>query len=297
MVWGVLLGVGAAAFQSAAYLFSRLFISRFPKSAIYLLTLSHLIMGLFSVVLLAFLWPGVMPPVRDYAGAVFGTAFFYIAGHACLFLALERSAASRATPLLGLKVFILALLSVLFFHHSLTGLQWLSVLISVFAAVTLNWAGKQIPWQSIVWVLLACLGYSLSDLNIKILVTQFQYMGFMRSSIFSVSLCYLFCALVAMGVWRRLPSIRREMWKQAVPYSLAWFAGMMCIYACFSSIGVIFGNIVQSTRGIISIALGYAVALAGYERLEERIGKAVFFRRIAASLLMVAAIALFYLSG
>ncbi len=296
MFIGILYGLGAATAQSFSYLFSRHFVAEFRSNAMYLLTLSHFIMGWFSLLLLYIIWPEKWPAFGDYALFLLGATVFYLFGQASLFLALQISAASRASPLLGLKVFILAIISVIFFNYHLNPCQWMAVVISVIAAIMLNWSGGSMPWQSVMWILSACLGYSLSDLNIKELVECFSYLGLTHAAALSVCLSYLLCGLISIFFLLFLKHTTLKMWIHSLPYSVSWFIAMMLLFACFGSIGVVFGNIVQSSRGIISIAIGSLVAAAGYVHLEDKVKTSVFVRRILAAVLMAAAIAIFYLS-
>jgi hypothetical protein len=55
----------------------------------------------------------------------------------------------------------------------------------------------------------------------------------------------------------------------------------------------VFGNIMQSTRGVMSVAIGAALAHLGWHELEQRVDRATLLRRLAAALLMTAAIALY----
>ncbi|OHB55031.1 MAG: hypothetical protein A2Y12_12025 [Planctomycetes bacterium GWF2_42_9] len=71
---------------------------------------------------------------------------------------------------------------------------------------------------------------------------------------------------------------------------------MILLFSSFALIGVIFGNIIQSTRGIMSIVLGYIISNFGHELLETKITKKVFIYRLLAAILMTGSIALFYYS-
>ena len=53
------------------------------------------------------------------------------------------------------------------------------------------------------------------------------------------------------------------------------------------------GTIVQSSRGLISVLLGAALLGTGWDKLESRVGAAVWMRRAVMALLMVAAITLY----
>ena len=82
-------------------------------------------------------------------------------------------------------------------------------------------------------------------------------------------------------------------WRYALPWAVAWLAAMLFLFGCFDRIGVIFGNILQATRGIMSIVLGVAVAALGHLRLEQKVSRGVLVRRIVAAALMFTAIALY----
>ena len=68
---------------------------------------------------------------------------------------------------------------------------------------------------------------------------------------------------------------------------------MFALFSCFGMISVLLGNIVQSTRGLVSILIAFVVAKMGYEHLESRVPTNVFARRVLAAVLMTAAIILF----
>jgi hypothetical protein len=57
---------------------------------------------------------------------------------------------------------------------------------------------------------------------------------------------------------------------------------------------VVFGNIVQSSRGVISIVMGSVVSNLGFVHIETNTGQRIFLLRLSAGLLMFGAIVLFY---
>jgi drug/metabolite transporter (DMT)-like permease len=236
-----------------------------------------------------------MPPFRVYYQPLLSSMFFYFTAQAALFIALRRSDASRVSPLLALKVVFLALISVIFMHEVLGLQQWVAILLCLAAAVTLNFTGGQLPWMTAAMVILACLGYSLSDLNIKLLVDALAGSLKQQDAIyFGVCACYLCCGVVALpmllwqrqGIWRDLP--------YAIPFSLAWLAAMVFLFTCFATVGVIYGNILQSTRGILSIGMGVILAKMNLEHLEQRVSISVTLRRVLAAGMMGAAIYLYF---
>lgn len=273
-----------------------MFVRRFHSSAAVLLVLAHIIMGVLSLGMMLVVWPERMPENLMFVWPMTGGVIFYLVGQTGLFLALRRADASRVSPMLGLKLVILPIVTVLFLHHTYGAQQWLAVALCVVAAVGLNNSGEKLPTQSLGWILFACLGYSLSDLNITALIVHFKYLGITRAVLFSASMSYVLSG-IAGGI--ALPFITRptkSMWINATPFALTWFTAMLLLFACFGTIGTIFGNIVQATRGLISIAVGVVLARAGMHHLERNVERNVLLRRLAAALLMTGAIVLFSLA-
>ena len=85
------------------------------------------------------------------------------------------------------------------------------------------------------------------------------------------------------------------MWLYSLPFAVSWLIGMFFLFSCFGVVGVVFGNILQSTRGLLSIILGVFVAYAGFEALEPKMTKKILIQRILAAVLMAGAVAMFLL--
>ena len=298
MLIGILLGLSAAFFQSLSYLFSGHFVRTFRGNMAELLVLAHVTMGGFSLLLLPTALPETMPAVGVYAGPLLGGVLMYVAGQLGLFMALRCTDASRVSPLLGLKLPILTMISIVFLQRHYSAVQWLAVGICLLAAFLLNRSGGRISGIGLTWILAACLGYCLSDLNIRLLVERLRGTGLtlFQASLLGACLSYLLCGALAVAFLPVVSWRRPAYWRVAVPFALAWYGGMLSLFACFGAIGVVFGNIVQSTRGLLSVILGALVARAGYAHLETSISRSVLLRRLAAAVLMILAIVLFSLA-
>ena len=295
MTLGIIFGLASALCMSVAYLCAVIFTRTCHKGIPTLMSFAHMIMGCFALILTLFLWPAQMLPFRTYAPSLFCTSGFFLLGQTCLFIGLKASHASRISPLLGIKVFILALISLFFLKQDFSSQQWIAVILSALAAVMLTQSGGKLSWQCIAWILTACLFYCLSDLGIASLVKHFSYLGLTQAPILSCSLAYIVCGLFGLAGFVFLKDRSIKLFICSIPYSVVWFAGMLFLFVCFGAIGVVFGNIVQSTRGIISIVLGVMVAYMGFEKLEEKISRKVFIKRLCAATLMSLAIILDYL--
>ncbi len=82
-------------------------------------------------------------------------------------------------------------------------------------------------------------------------------------------------------------------WRQALPYAAIWLASMIALYGAFARLGTVLGAILQSTRGLIAIGLGVALAAAGFEHLEQRVAPGVLVRRGLAAAAMIFAVWLY----
>jgi len=292
---GIGFGFGAALFQSLSYLCIRIFNKRHDNTIITLLALSHILMGLISVPLAAWLWAEAMPPVSQYGLSLLGTAGFYLLGQFFLFAAIIHSEPSRVSPLLGLKVFILTLISVVFLRQHFDAGKWVAVLLTTAAVLLLSGSGKgRLEGRFILLGLLACVCYCLSDLCIKVLVDHFAFLGILRGAVMATALSYILCGVVGAAAVAMNPKhSTRDTWLYAVPFAASWFLAMIFLFSCFGLTGVVFGNILQSTRGIISIVLGFIIAHIGFETLEPKPSKQTIIQRMVAALLMTAAVVLF----
>jgi drug/metabolite transporter (DMT)-like permease len=209
-------------------------------------------------------------------------------------IALKKSSASRVSPLLGLKVFILALIGVSLLGQHFSPLQWTAIVMSVLAAMMLSRTGEKLSLRGALWIFLTCVAYCLSDINIRMLIGHFEYLGLLHGSVLSTCLSYFACGVIAAAM---LPFVLRPtttMVAYSLPFAVSWFGAMLLLFACFGSIGIVYGNIVQSSRGIISIIFGAVLIKYNFEHLDRKVSRGVFFQRLAAAVLMSCAIALYY---
>ena len=296
MIFGVILGFSAALFQSASYICGRLFSSRFNNNTLELLSLSHIIMAVFSLAALPLIIASPMPALSTWILKCAACTIFYLVGQFCLLMALQHASASRISPLLGLKVFMLAVIGIAVLNQQFNLIQWLAIALTVFGAYVLSYSGEKLKPAPILWVLAACFCFCISDLNIKLMVHTFEHAGLFKASFTSACLTYIFCGLVGLAVLPFLPKPTPAMWLWSAPFAVTWFISMLFLFSCFATIGVVFGNIIQSTRGIISVMLGLLISTLGHVTIEQKVSRSVFLHRLAAATLITAAIALYCLS-
>ena len=293
---GILLGLATALLASLAYLFSRAYTLR-HGSAMRLMVVSHLLQGLACLPLMVLLWPAGLPAIRVWGPWVVGVALWYLMGHLCLFMALRRATASRLSPLLGVKVAVLAGATAVLLGDAVGPWQWVGVGLSVAAAWVLNRSGGRLPWPVLGLLVLTVTGYCGSDLSIRLMIESMAPVDPVQAGLFGATACYVFSGALALAVlpwsWPR----ERSAWTAAVPYSLSWLLSMFTLFACFALVGIVLGNILQSTRGLMSIGLGVLIAWRGHHHLEGHTPRGVLIRRTLAAAMMSGAVALYVWGG
>ena len=95
-----------------------------------------------------------------------------------------------------------------------------------------------------------------------------------------------------------LPFLIRTGWKyekcrDALPYAGSWYLAMILIYLCYSTLGPVYGNIIQASRGIISVLLGLWLLHLGFKDLEPRVDRKAWMRRFLMAIVMIVAMFLY----
>ena len=290
---GIIFGIAAALAQSIAYIFSRRYIITGHGGAVRLLVISHFLMGIVSIPVVAFIWSPAMSDVPAYLWDATGAAGFYLLGQASLFAMLRTTDASRIAPLLGLKIVVVAMFYVTLMGARLEPLQWLAVAVSVAAAFVLNYSGGSLPWPIIAATLFTCFTYALSDIHIYRLIAHMGDPNTFMAGARATALSYVMCGvMVAPFLWRH-GSRRPGDWTSTLSYSAFWYPGQYCLFFALAMAGPVLGNIAIATRGLWSIALGVLLAAMGMVHLERRVQHHVLLRRVIAAVMMIAAIALY----
>lgn len=303
--FGVASGLVAAAASAVSYLVARHHGCQTGGAGLRLMVPAHVLMGGACLPLAWLLWPTALPPVDGWLPPLVLSAGCYLAGQACVYAALQRMPASRLAPLLGLKIVMLGAIVSCLPNGRLDPRQWVAVGLAVVAASLLHRepaaAGRPTDAGGFVTVLAGCLCFAISDLGIVSLLAALERpataccpaIGPLHAGALAMASTYVLCGIAALPFMPRLGPRHPRDWVAPAQYATAWLGGMAALYACFGSVDVVFGNILQSTRGIMAVGAGVALAHLGWHDLEERVDRATLARRVAAAMLMTAAIALY----
>jgi hypothetical protein len=303
MIVGIFFGLSAALGQSISYLATRHYVQLRPKGAsLQLLVLSHIWMGVLAIGLLPFIWPASAIHWSALLWPMVGETLTYICGQVCLVTALKHCEASRVSPLLTGKLFITATLAstlgqpVGAVSVGITPLQWCAVLMCIIAGISINFSGGRLKWKALLAIAATATSFALSDYTINLLIKGLLMspgVDKLHASLLTEAFCYVVTAGLAIPLLIPLGSRRAHDWKDAIPFSLAWFSAMVFLFLGFATVGVMLGTILQCTRGFITILIGAALMYAGQAHIEAAQPRGVMVRRLLAGLLMFAGITLY----
>ncbi|MBN1558029.1 MAG: hypothetical protein JW951_07775 [Lentisphaerae bacterium] len=226
---------------------------------------------------------------------VMGVAASFMLAAWLLNHALLEGDASTVVPLVGLKIPITALLAYVWLDEAAGPATWLAVLCSGLA-VSLFGAGRQAPAQgghgyrpvvSIVFVILACFFFALADVIAKRTLDGITPLTLL---LWSNALW-----MPVGGLMLLRPHFRRY---RVTPLDigllglrgLCVLGGVFGLYTAFRlADGVIVPNVIYGARGFFALAAGYVLNKTLHRPLERQ-SNAVYALRLAATLLLAAAV-------
>lgn len=298
MVLGIAVGLMAAFLQSCSYLASGRYVRVSGLPAWTLAMASGPGFAVLGGIVLFLFWPE-HPEDVPWMHMLWLSVFVLVvstAGSWGQFAMQKWVDPSRASPLMALKIPVIAFIYAVVFGQHICSVQWLGVVMVVVSAFLLVGAGRRIPAMAFVALAFTCVGYAASDCTVGFLLADAKpaFNGaFLRSTFFTLGAIHLFTGTAGALTMLFVPKARRAPQRLVLPYVFTWFAAMIALYLCFASCGVVLGTLAQNMRGVFSVVLGWFIARAGLRVLEEPVSRAVFIRRIIAALLMAASVGLY----
>lgn len=304
VVLGMATGVVSAFIQSCSYIVSGTYVKRTGRPGWTLALPQRFVMAPFYAALAWFFRPQAAD--ADLRGIILACLCMLagvLAGDTGLFQMQRTVEPSRVAPLQAVKIPIIAVISFLLLEQSFGPMKILAIAFVLGSAALLFGAGRRIRLPAWGWLLVCTTGFAASDLSIgRVLgLTHDACGGVLRSSLFALGLTHFVSAVfgfagycVQRGLGAERP--RGTDWiRYVIPYGALWMVSMVFLFVCFSLAGVVPGTIAQSTRGLISVMLGWALARHGFADVDAEVPRSVFFRRILAALLVMAAMAAYAL--
>ena len=299
MIAGILAGICSAVLQSCSYIASAAYLKR-HSSATGLLMHAQGVQFFFALPLLLAIMPGEAMTARLLAANALWLVIFTIAQFS-MFAAQKTVEPSKIATWLGLKIVVLAVLTTIWplDGEAVDAWRWTAILITISAAWVLNASGGMKPgWKGAFFLASQIVVASLCDRQQVAIIGIFRDMGagLFKASLLTLCLGYASFGLFALAYaaregWRRaLPKMR-----DASPFAVLWFTAMISIYFCYGRLGPVFGNVVQSSRAIIAVAIGYLFIRLTKCRVEENVSGRLWLRRLGAAILMTAGIVMYSL--
>ena len=297
-ILGIFAGLASAVLQSCAYVSSAVFLKRHRGNAKDMLAFTQLVQALWSVPILI----AVAPAESLLDGAILRSNLYWLAiftvTQFAMFYAQRTVEPSKIATWLGLKIGVLAILTSIWPLNGevVRSLQWAAILVTISAAWLLNGSGGLRPGKRGAMALAFFIVVaSLCDREQVFIMTAFQRsygIGMFQSALATLSLGYVsFGAIAATYIGVKIArgeSVRLAAMKlrDSSPFAFFWFTAMISIYFCYGELGPVFGNVVQSTRAVISVSVGYLAFRFLRLGVELPVSPALWLRRLAAAALM-----------
>ncbi len=221
------------------------------------------------------------------------TALLFLAGQAFIFLALKRGDVSVTTPVMGTKVIIVALLTSMLRAGDVPLRWWIGAALSAAAVLLLHLgerssANRQVR-PTMMFAFLSAASYGLSDVLIQKWMSRWTLGEFLPAMFAFVGL-YSFALIPFFSAPLRAMSGQAWRW-----------VGAGSVLMALNNAGIVFAigrwgeatavNIIYSVRGLVSVALVWAIG-HWFQNQEQQLGTKVLRARMVGAGLMLAAIVL-----
>ncbi|MCC6415833.1 MAG: EamA family transporter [Opitutaceae bacterium] len=216
----------------------------------------------------------------------------FLAGQILIFLAITRGDVSVTTPVMGVKVILVALFSSLLLTQEVPLRWWIGAALSTSAIGLLNVGGQATHRrvrETVLLTMASAVVYGLDDVLIQRWAPAWGGVNFVPPMFLWMGLFSFALLRFARG---GLGGIPRPAWRWVLPG-----AGLNAVTNCGIVVAIgIWGNatvvnIVYSWRGLVSVVV---IWLAGhwFANTERHAGRAVLLARLAGAAAMLAAIVL-----
>ena len=289
---GVVSGFATALFASISYIMSRRFTTVEGRTPHQLMALAHVVMGIISLILLPFVYIEPHCNFIDLALPIFWAVGTYFIAQLLMFGILKRFTASNIAPMLGLKLIVAGGISC-WFGTVLNLYQVGALALSVCATLILRDRREGITIFAVIWVVAICACFSMTDFSISFLTVRIDPEKGFGAVLMSIVLCYIISAIYPIVFFREVRCSVKQDWKDAFGYAISWYICMLFLFTAIADLGVVYANVLQSTRSIIAVVIAVLLARMGHSALEANVSLNMRIKQFVAALLMVIAVSLY----
>lgn len=285
---GLALGFFGACAQAANYAFTKDCVEKYQLRGLRQLIAVHVLM--FVMVIIPFFvfsyWRFFNLETAMYCLFIITP---YLLAQYLMIRALTISDSSIVSPLLTIKVPILALISVIFFEQSFSMLQVLCVTVIICLGFYFSSLAGRVKLGPLCLIALACTCFSTSDIAMTLFMKTLATSRFHQ---ITAGICYEYfaCALLAVPLMFYKPlKIGFKEVGQTKWVGTAWMLSMVGIVSCFNLSGVVEANIIQTLRSVIGVIIAYLF----YKQYIH--DAATFKKKMAIAICMFIAVTVYYL--
>ena len=214
-----------------------------------------------------------------------------VAGSQLLLMeAMKRADASFVTPLLGLKVFFVALVAALLFQETYGPLVYVGAVGTFVSLFFLNDATFKAPPVGLLFTLSAALLFGCNDIFVMLMLRA----GFSVQELVVYSMLAPLLILGPLGMIQSRGSFGMNWpyFRALLGYGLVQVGALLALTAAFSwGMKVTLVAIIQNLRGVFGLLAVYLFALAGLRGI-ERLTRRQYLTRAVGSLLMAGSVTL-----
>lgn len=219
----------------------------------------------------------------------------FVAGQSLTVLSLQRGDVSLATPILGVKILLVAFLTSLLLPDGVSAALWAAASLSVLAIALLSRSGARHHEgvaRTVVCAALAATVFALFDVLVQKWSPQWSAGRFLP----------VMFALAALQSLAMIPffepgaEVPREAWRAVLAGALlaaiqsVFFVGALAVYGKATS-----ANVVYSTRGLWSVLLVWYTGHL-FKNTEHESGRAVFRTRLTGAVLMTLSVVIVFVT-
>lgn len=259
--FGIILGFVAAFWQAANYAFTKDAQEKHSLRGIRLLIAVHVFMGI--IMLVPFLWLGhyrYVSPETLWHGFLFIAP--YLLGQYFSNRAIALSDSSIVSPLLTLKIPIMAVMAFFMIGQHFAAQHYLSIAMIMALGFYFSSLSGRLRLGPLACVLCCCASYCYSDINMVLFMRHLESRWGVARVFDQVLILgtfqYVCCLIPSLPFFavRRMELRPAQVW-QGRWIAISWLVSGMCFVACFNLAGVVEGNIIQSLRSVIGVVIAY----------------------------------------
>jgi drug/metabolite transporter (DMT)-like permease len=228
-------------------------------------------------------WPDTMT-LQTHLFAL-GVSVFYWVAQVSFFSALNRASSSQVAPLLALKLMVVGVGSAIFLSTDLSATQWQAVALATASAIFLSIGADRPPLRATLLALTTVLFFSVSDISLGAFIDHVGIESDLDRIIFVLSYCYGLNSLFTLPFrpWR----LEHAAVKACITPAFLCLIAMVFLFTAFVLGGVVLGNLMLATRGLVVVFIGLALKPFLEAGVEPSVSWKVWMRRIISAIGML----------